>query len=93
MSFEKWNHHKTQVPSHNATHTKRIEFYLMVVKHAKYAKYEANIIIRVYKFKTIQSNVLILGSIGTIYYASNTSNTIKSVGVVLEIWVSIMSPG
>ena len=26
-------------------------------------------------FKAIQSNVLILGSIGTIYYASNTSNT------------------
>ena len=48
MSFEKWNHHKTQVPSHNATHTKRIEFYLMVVKHAKYAKYETNTIIRVY---------------------------------------------
>ena len=51
MSFEKWNHHKTQVPSHNATHTKRIEFYLMVVKHAKYAKYETNTIIKVYSFK------------------------------------------
>ena len=49
MSFEKWNHHKTQVPSHNATHTKRIEFYLMVVKHAKYAKYETNTIISVYE--------------------------------------------
>ena len=54
MSFEKWNHHKTQVPSHNATHTKRIEFYLMVVKHAKYAKYVTNTIISVYGFKTIQ---------------------------------------
>ena len=55
MLFKKWSYYKTQVPSHNATHTKRIESYLMVVKHAKYAKYVTNTIISVYVLKQFKA--------------------------------------